>query len=91
MKEAAAPPKVVSLSTAPAPVSAPVTAPPPPLAPLGSVRVSCSGCKKVLLKGQTAYQRKGSSQLFCSTICLTSYTLPTIKTMLKKACHYCQK
>ncbi|KAJ8268208.1 hypothetical protein COCON_G00133800 [Conger conger] len=46
---------------------------------------------KVLLKGQTAYQRKGSSQLFCSTICLTSYTLPTIKSVLKKSCHYCQK
>ncbi|KAJ8334752.1 hypothetical protein SKAU_G00403910 [Synaphobranchus kaupii] len=80
-------------SAVPPPPAAPPPLPPllPPLAPLSSVRVSCSGCKKVLLKGQTAYQRKGSSQLFCSTICLTGYTLPTIKSVLKKSCHYCLK
>ncbi|XP_064203342.1 zinc finger MYM-type protein 4 isoform X5 [Anguilla rostrata] len=88
----AAPPKMVSLTTPPAPNPAPNLAPNlAPAPPLTSVRVSCSGCKKVLLKGQTAYQRKGSSQLFCSTICLTSYTLPTIKSVLKKTCHYCLK
>ncbi|XP_037683692.1 zinc finger MYM-type protein 1 [Choloepus didactylus] len=37
------------------------------------IQVSCSGCKKILQKGQTAYQRKGSSQLFCSTPCITGY------------------
>ncbi|KAI1901782.1 hypothetical protein AGOR_G00037940 [Albula goreensis] len=91
-------------STAPASVAQPAKAavtlpktvtlntPLPPLTPsMGSARVSCSGCKKVLLKGQTAYQRKGSSQLFCSTICLTGYTLPSIKSVLKKTCHYCLK
>ncbi|KAJ8273070.1 hypothetical protein GJAV_G00097050 [Gymnothorax javanicus] len=95
VKEAAAPPKTVTLTAPQAPAPAPAPPPPPstvpPLAPLSAVRVSCSGCKKVLLKGQTAYQRKGSSQLFCSTICLTSYTLPTIKSILKKICHYCRK
>ncbi|KAG7457962.1 hypothetical protein MATL_G00232730 [Megalops atlanticus] len=82
-KAVVAPSKTVTLT-------APVT-PLPPLPPPNLVRVSCSGCKKVLLKGQTAYQRKGSSQLFCSTICLTGYTLPAVKSVLKKTCHYCFK
>ncbi|KAG8506823.1 Zinc finger MYM-type protein 4 [Galemys pyrenaicus] len=47
-----------------------------PSVPATAVRVSCSGCKKILQKGQTAYQRKGSTQLFCSTLCLTGYTVP---------------
>uniref|UniRef100_A0A8C8D3L1 TRASH domain-containing protein n=1 Tax=Oncorhynchus tshawytscha TaxID=74940 RepID=A0A8C8D3L1_ONCTS len=50
----------------------------PPLIPM-AMRVACSACKKVLLKGQTAYQRKGSSDLFCSTSCLTSYSPPPVK------------
>uniref|UniRef100_H2MTV1 TRASH domain-containing protein n=1 Tax=Oryzias latipes TaxID=8090 RepID=H2MTV1_ORYLA len=33
---------------------------------------------KVLLKGQTAFQRKGSTQLFCSTVCLTGHLPPHI-------------
>uniref|UniRef100_A0A8C5E822 Zinc finger MYM-type protein 4-like n=1 Tax=Gouania willdenowi TaxID=441366 RepID=A0A8C5E822_GOUWI len=31
---------------------------------------------QVLLKGQTAFQRKGSTQLFCSTVCLTGHLPP---------------
>eukprot|EP00062_Callorhinchus_milii_P020447 gi/632976104/ref/XP_007904610.1/ PREDICTED: zinc finger MYM-type protein 4 [Callorhinchus milii] len=75
--------------------SAPSTAKPtggnaPPSAPPVSVRVTCSGCKKILQKGQTAYQRKGSAQLFCSTVCLTGFSastrpLPTAK----KSCYHC--
>ncbi|XP_077394442.1 zinc finger MYM-type protein 4-like isoform X2 [Festucalex cinctus] len=57
--------------------------PPAPTIP-GSVR--CSGCFKVLLKGQTAFQRKGSTQLFCSTLCLTGHLPPTNK---NQSCSLC--
>ncbi|XP_071223545.1 zinc finger MYM-type protein 4 isoform X1 [Salvelinus alpinus] len=75
----------------PAPASSSI----PPLIPM-AMRVACSACKKVLLKGQTAYQRKGSSDLFCSTSCLTSYSPPPVVKMTapgpaKKPCHYCLK
>ncbi|XP_054894741.1 zinc finger MYM-type protein 4-like isoform X2 [Poeciliopsis prolifica] len=59
--------------------------PPPPAVP-GSVR--CSGCAKVLLKGQTAFQRKGSTQLFCSTVCLTGHLPPISK---GRACFQCNR
>ncbi|KAG7465902.1 hypothetical protein MATL_G00159160 [Megalops atlanticus] len=73
-----------------------VTLSAPPLAsrdgtPPSTVRVSCSGCTKVLQKGQTAFQRKGSSQLFCSTVCLTGCNLPATKSLPKKTCHECLK
>ena len=54
-----------------------------------SLHMSCSHCKKSLLKGQTAFQRKGSPALFCSTACLTT-SLPAIKGGTK-VCHNCQK
>ncbi|XP_072227140.1 zinc finger MYM-type protein 4-like [Leuresthes tenuis] len=54
-----------------------------------SLHMSCSHCKKSLLKGQTAFQRKGSPALFCSTACLTT-SLPAIKGSTK-VCHNCQK
>ncbi|XP_047200738.1 zinc finger MYM-type protein 4 isoform X4 [Girardinichthys multiradiatus] len=59
--------------------------PPPPSVP-GSVR--CSGCSKVLLKGQTAFQRKGSTQLFCSTVCLTGHLPPVTK---GRSCFQCNR
>lgn len=43
---------------------------------------------KILLKGQTAFQRKGSSQLFCSTVCLTGY-LPVTKNRNCFQCNRC--
>uniref|UniRef100_H3B504 Zinc finger MYM-type containing 4 n=1 Tax=Latimeria chalumnae TaxID=7897 RepID=H3B504_LATCH len=66
---------------------------PLPPSPSATIRVSCSGCKKVLQKGQTAYQRKGSTQLFCSTLCLTGYTVPAARpiTATKKTCFQCLK
>ncbi|XP_024128053.1 zinc finger MYM-type protein 4 isoform X3 [Oryzias melastigma] len=75
----------------PAPVTRPIPTltmipqrpPPPQMA--GSVR--CSGCSKVLLKGQTAFQRKGSTQLFCSTVCLTGH-LPPAK---NRNCFQCNR
>ncbi|XP_061074219.1 uncharacterized protein LOC133108596 [Conger conger] len=79
--------------TPPAPPPGP--APPPRSStPSGGVRASCSGCCKVLQKGQTAFQRKGSSQLFCSTVCLTGCTLPPAPLKPpapRKTCHYCLK
>ncbi|CAI9590641.1 unnamed protein product [Staurois parvus] len=66
-----------------------------PAVPTTSVRVSCSGCKKVLQKGQTAYQRKGSTQLFCSTLCLTGYNVPPARPPMpattRKTCSSCSK
>ncbi|KAG9492817.1 hypothetical protein GDO78_001013 [Eleutherodactylus coqui] len=81
-----------------APLSSPGANKPVPAAPAvpaPSVRVSCSGCKKVLQKGQTAYQRKGSTQLFCSTLCLTGYTVPPPAPRpvppAKRTCSSCSK
>ncbi|MEQ2195295.1 hypothetical protein XENOCAPTIV_010383, partial [Xenoophorus captivus] len=54
-----------------------------------SVHMSCSHCRKNLLKGQTAFQRKGSPALFCSTACLTT-SFPSAKGATK-LCNYCQK
>ncbi|RVE56979.1 hypothetical protein OJAV_G00211680 [Oryzias javanicus] len=76
----------------PAPVTRPIPTltmipqrpPPPQMA--GSVR--CSGCSKVLLKGQTAFQRKGSTQLFCSTVCLTGHLPPAVK---NRNCFQCNR
>uniref|UniRef100_A0A452I7P3 TRASH domain-containing protein n=1 Tax=Gopherus agassizii TaxID=38772 RepID=A0A452I7P3_9SAUR len=64
-----------------------------PSVPTTAIRVSCSGCKKILQKGQTAYQRKGSTQLFCSTLCLTGYTVPASRPPVstKKTCSSCSK
>ncbi|XP_007249436.3 zinc finger MYM-type protein 4 [Astyanax mexicanus] len=64
--------------------------PAPALTPASSLCVVCSGCKKVLLKGQTAFQRKGSPQLYCSPQCLcTTATDLMTKSIPKKTCHYC--
>ncbi|XP_037012857.2 zinc finger MYM-type protein 5 isoform X1 [Artibeus jamaicensis] len=38
------------------------------------VKITCAHCKNPLQKGQTAYQRKGSANLFCSTTCLSSFS-----------------
>ncbi|XP_029298588.1 zinc finger MYM-type protein 4-like isoform X2 [Cottoperca gobio] len=60
-----------------------------PIVNPSSLHMSCSHCKKSLMKGQTAFQRKGSPALFCSTACLTT-SLPTAKGVTK-ICHNCQK
>ncbi|NXL93336.1 ZMYM4 protein, partial [Alectura lathami] len=64
-----------------------------PSVPGTAVGVSCSGCKKILQKGQTAYQRKGSTQLFCSTLCLIGYNGPASRppASTKKTCSSCSK
>ncbi|XP_054619771.1 zinc finger MYM-type protein 4 [Dunckerocampus dactyliophorus] len=53
-----------------------------------SLHMTCAHCKMALAKGQTAYQRKGSPMLFCSTGCLTA-SLSSSKSV--KTCHHCQK
>ncbi|XP_005159757.1 uncharacterized protein isoform X2 [Danio rerio] len=45
--------------------------------------VLCTACNKVLLKGQTAFQRSGSAKIYCSLECLRSTK--------NKACHHCLK
>ncbi|XP_069496342.1 zinc finger MYM-type protein 2 isoform X2 [Ambystoma mexicanum] len=52
------------------------------------VKVTCANCKKPLQKGQTAYQRKGSAHLFCSTTCLSTFSH---KPAPKKLCTMCKK
>ncbi|CAN9502578.1 unnamed protein product [Ophioblennius macclurei] len=62
-------------------------APPRPAPPPVPGSVRCSGCSKVLLKGQTAFQRKGSTQLFCSTVCLTGHLPPAAKNRICIQCN----
>lgn len=52
--------------------------------------MSCFRCNKALVKGQTAYQRKGSSLVYCSTGCLTA-NLPQKKAAHSRVCHHCHK
>lgn len=56
--------------------------------PSRTMKVTCANCKKPLKKGQTAYQRKGSSHLFCSTTCLSAFSH---KPTPKKSCTMCKK
>ncbi|XP_051842569.1 zinc finger MYM-type protein 2 isoform X2 [Antechinus flavipes] len=62
--------------------------PPSQQQPTKPVKVTCANCKKPLQKGQTAYQRKGSAHLFCSTSCLSSFSH---KPAPKKLCVMCKK
>lgn len=56
--------------------------------PQRTMKVTCANCKKPLKKGQTAYQRKGSTHLFCSTTCLSAFSH---KPTPKKSCTMCKK
>uniref|UniRef100_A0A3Q0T281 TRASH domain-containing protein n=1 Tax=Amphilophus citrinellus TaxID=61819 RepID=A0A3Q0T281_AMPCI len=58
-----------------------------PIVSPSSLLMSCAQCKKNLMKGQTAFQRKGSPALFCSTTCLSMYQVKGAT----KICHNCQK
>ncbi|KAG8448282.1 hypothetical protein GDO86_015395 [Hymenochirus boettgeri] len=51
-------------------------------------RMTCANCRTPLQKGQTAYQRKGLPQLFCSSACLTTFSK---KPLCKKMCTFCKK
>ncbi|NXD27658.1 ZMYM3 protein, partial [Spelaeornis formosus] len=51
-------------------------------------KMTCANCRVPLQKGQTAYQRKGLPQLFCSSSCLTTFSK---KPLGKKICTFCKK
>uniref|UniRef100_A0A096LPV7 TRASH domain-containing protein n=1 Tax=Poecilia formosa TaxID=48698 RepID=A0A096LPV7_POEFO len=60
--------------------------PPRPAPAHMEIQASCSTCQKVLLDGETVYQRKAHSDLFCSTSCLLRFH--QLKSV-KKTCHFC--
>nr|XP_021532804.1 zinc finger MYM-type protein 6 [Aotus nancymaae]XP_021532805.1 zinc finger MYM-type protein 6 [Aotus nancymaae]XP_021532806.1 zinc finger MYM-type protein 6 [Aotus nancymaae]XP_021532807.1 zinc finger MYM-type protein 6 [Aotus nancymaae] len=63
-----------------------------PSVPAVAVKVFCSGCKRMLYKGQTAYHKTGSTQLFCSTRCITRHSsLACLPPPPKKTCTNCSK
>uniref|UniRef100_H2ZZK5 Zinc finger MYM-type containing 3 n=1 Tax=Latimeria chalumnae TaxID=7897 RepID=H2ZZK5_LATCH len=51
-------------------------------------KMMCANCRTPLQKGQTAYQRKGLPQLFCSSNCLTTFSK---KPAARKICTFCKK
>ncbi|XP_042681420.1 zinc finger MYM-type protein 3 isoform X2 [Centrocercus urophasianus] len=51
-------------------------------------KMTCANCRTPLQKGQTAYQRKGLPQLFCSSSCLTTFSR---RPHGKKICTFCKK
>ncbi|XP_052573671.1 zinc finger MYM-type protein 1 isoform X3 [Peromyscus californicus insignis] len=63
-----------------------------PAVPATAVQLSCHGCKRVLQEGQTAYQKKGSAELFCSTLCIRKYTSSAISPApVKRMCFNCSR
>nr|KAF6384250.1 zinc finger MYM-type containing 6 [Pipistrellus kuhlii] len=63
-----------------------------PSVPAIALQAVCSGCKKMLCKGQNAYHKTGSTQLFCSTRCITRYSSPACPLPPpKKTCTNCSK
>uniref|UniRef100_A0A8C7LBC3 Zinc finger MYM-type containing 3 n=1 Tax=Oncorhynchus kisutch TaxID=8019 RepID=A0A8C7LBC3_ONCKI len=64
--------------------------PPPPRLPppRQPTRVLCANCSGMLQSGQTAYQRRGQPQLFCSSTCLNSFGKKAPK---KKPCAFCKR
>lgn len=57
----------------------------PPLTHM-DLPASCSSCKEVLMNGETVYQRKGHTDIFCSSSCLLKfYQMKPVK----KTCHFC--
>lgn len=60
----------------------------PHCSPRQSVKMHCANCYNALQKGQTAYQRKGMPQLFCSSACLVAFTGRPHR---KNPCVYCKR
>lgn len=60
--------------------------------PAIAVQIVCFGCKTMLYKGQTAYHKTGSTQLFCSLQCISRYSSPAcLPSASKKTCVNCSK
>lgn len=63
-----------------------------PAVPGTATRLSCSNCKRVFREGQTAFQRKGSAELFCSILCIDGYPSPAVSPApLKRMCINCSR
>ncbi|XP_060948228.1 uncharacterized protein LOC133025555 [Limanda limanda] len=54
-----------------------------------ATHMTCSHCEKIMMKGQTAYQKKGFTHVFCSKSCLFE-KFPVNKPDTK-TCHSCHK
>ncbi|XP_045915514.1 uncharacterized protein LOC123977076 [Micropterus dolomieu] len=54
-----------------------------------AIEMTCSHCKVTMLKGQTAYQKKGFTDVFCSKNCL--FEMFPINKPVPKTCHHCHK
>ncbi|KAG7501391.1 zinc finger MYM-type protein 4-like [Solea senegalensis] len=54
-----------------------------------TMNATCSRCKKSIMKGQTAFQKKGFSDVFCSKGCL--FEMFPINKPGSKICHHCNK
>ncbi|KAM4725563.1 zinc finger MYM-type protein 4-like isoform 2-T2 [Anableps anableps] len=54
-----------------------------------AVKMNCSHCKKIMTKGQTAYQKKGFTDVFCSKDCLFEMFPPN--KAAQRTCYYCLK
>ncbi|KAG2463674.1 zinc finger MYM-type protein 3-like [Polypterus senegalus] len=74
--------------TTPSAVSQNTSSTMPNSSPRTLTKMQCANCRIPLQKGQTAYQRKGMPQLFCSSICLSAFSK---KPPRKKPCAYCKK
>ncbi|XP_034401108.1 uncharacterized protein LOC117738995 isoform X2 [Cyclopterus lumpus] len=53
------------------------------------MQMNCSHCKKSMTKGQTAFQKKGFTDIFCSKNCL--FEMFPINKPVAKTCHHCLK
>lgn len=63
-----------------------------PSVPATVVQLSCCGCKRVFQEGQTAYQKKGSAELFCSRLCISEYNLSADSPApLRRMCLNCSR
>ncbi|XP_068188438.1 uncharacterized protein [Antennarius striatus] len=51
--------------------------------------VTCPHCNKYMLQGQTAFQKKGFKDVFCSKACLFAFF--PVNTPATKTCYYCFK
>lgn len=63
-----------------------------PAVPGTAAQLSCSSCRRVFREGQTAFQRKGSAELFCSRLCIDGCPLPAMSPApLKRMCLNCSR
>lgn len=63
-----------------------------PAVPGTAAQLSCSSCRRVFQEGQTAFQRKGSAELFCSRLCIDGCPLPAMSPApLKRMCLNCSR